>query len=287
MEIEEILGLSAFIVAMAVLISASIKDWKEREIPDIHWVVLGVIGLAMFVSYSIYLTGFRWEYVCLAAGTAMILTDILWDKEFNPFVFYFAMAVLFIVPLYPNMSEDIFRAWASVPLCYLIFVGMYVLRIVRGGADVKCLIVLSILFPMYPQFFWSPLIEIRDALFSQIFVFSISVLFIAAVMVIPVAVYFAVRNAREGRFTKKMFSGYTMSISGAESSDVWPLEDIIDGRLTPIKIPQEEDISGIYDRLREAGQENVWVTPMIPFIVTITAATAILALIGNPLFFIV
>jgi len=285
-ETEAIFGVSAAVITIAVLISASIKDWKEREIPDIHWIVLGVIGLAMFVSYSVYMTGFRWEYVCLAAGTAMILLDIFSEKEFNPFIYYFLMALLFIVPLYGNMSDNIFIAWASVPLCYLVFLGLYLLGIVRGGADAKCLIVLSILFPLYPCFFGLPVIGIPDNSFSQIFVFSISVLFVAAVMVIPVIVYNATRNAKESGYSKKMFSGYRMDISLAENAKVWPLEDIIDGELTSIKTPKDEEIEIIYTRLREAGREDVWVTPMIPFIILITAATALMFIIGNPLFLI-
>jgi len=286
-ETEEIFGVAAVAVTMIVLISASIRDWKEREVPDTHWIALGIIGTALFITYSVHLTGFRWEYVCLAAGTAMILLDIFLDREFNPLIYYTAMALLFIVPLYNNMADDIFRAWASVPVCYLVFVGMYLLSIVRGGADVKCLITLSIMFPFYPGLFGLPVIDVPGNLFSQIFVFSISALFIAAVMVIPVILYFAARNAKESGFSRRAFSGYRTSISQAENGHVWPLEDIVDGKLTSIKMPEEEEIADIYARLRAAGHENVWVTPMIPFIVLIAAATALLIIIGNPLFLIV
>jgi len=283
-EFEELLGASAAIISIAVLISASIKDQKDREVPDTHWAILGVAGMILFFFYSVNLTGFRQEYILLAAGTVMILIDILWEKEFNPFVFYFIMAILFIVPLYGNLSEGIFRAWASIPLCYLIYVGMYVFGVIRGGADVKCLIALSITFPNYPMYFGLPIIGAGDLLFSQIFVSSISILFFAAAMSVPVALYYGLRNAKEGSFSGKMFSGYSLAISEAEKAYVWPLEDIIDGELAPIKIPDEEDIESIYSRLKEAGQERVRVTHMIPFVVPITAATIMVLLIGNPLF---
>ena len=237
--------------------------------------------------YSIHTTGLRWEYLCLIAGTILILLDVFWDREFNPLVFYVLMALLFIIPLYSSFSEPIMKAWASIPICYIIFLGMYVLNIVRGGADVKCLIVLSIMFPIYPQFFGFPLINVPEAAMSQIFVYSISVLFLAAILAIPVIFYFMFRNIRDRNISKRMFSGHMMLISDAEGADVWPLEDIVDGELSHIKIPDEEEIDGIYTRLKEAGHEKVWVTPMIPFIVMITAAVAILTLIGNPLFLIV
>jgi preflagellin peptidase FlaK len=285
-ETEEIIGIVAVIITVAVLVSASVRDWKDREVPDVHWIVIGSAGLILFLIYSIDLTGFRWEYVLLAAGTAMVLLDILWDKEFNPLLFYLPMALLFIIPLYPNMSENIFIAWASVPVFYLIFVGLYMTNVVRGGADVKCLITLTVMFPIYPHFFGLPLIEIPNLLFSQIFVFSISVLFVAALMTIPLILYFGVRNAKDSGFSKRMFSGYRMKMSEAEGADVWPLEDIVDGETKRIKIPDEEEVEGIYARLKEAGKEDVWVTPMIPFIIMIAAAVAVMVIIGNPLFLI-
>jgi len=283
-EIEEIIGLSAFVIAMAVLVSASIGDWRKREVSDIHWAVLGAAGLILTFSLSVYLTGFRWEYLCLAAGTVLILVDILSDKEFNPFIFYLAMALLFIVPLYPNLSEDIMIAWASVPACFLIFVGLYYFGIIRGGADVKCLITLSIMFPLYPQFLGLPFFGVPDNIMPQIFVCSISILFLAALMVIPMIMYFAAKNAGKEKFSGRIFSGYRMEISEAESSDVWPLEDIVEGELVSIKIPKDEDTKEIFSRLKEAGREDVWVTPMIPFVIMIAAATAAVILIGSPLF---
>ncbi|MDR1690682.1 MAG: hypothetical protein LBR42_02405 [Candidatus Methanoplasma sp.] len=285
MDAGELLGLSVLIATIAVLISASISDWKRREVSDRHWMVLGTIGLASLIIYSVHTTGFRWEYICLAAGVSMILLDILSGREFNPLVFYAVMALLFIVPLYPNMSEDVMRAWASIPLCYLIYVCMYILRIIRGGADVKCLIVLSISFPIYPQLFGLPLIDIPGYAINQ-YVFSISVLLVASLFTIPIIVYFVLKNAKAGVYTKRMFSGYRMDISDAERSDVWPLEDIIDAKLTRIKIPDDEKIPEIYARLRNEGCGTVWVTPMIPFIIMITIAVVVVTLVGSPLFLI-
>ncbi|MCL2148491.1 MAG: hypothetical protein FWH47_04035 [Methanomassiliicoccaceae archaeon] len=286
MDTEEALGILAFAIAMAVLASAALSDWRKREASDAHWAVLGAAGLVLAVALSVQQTGFRWEYVCLAAGTAMILLDVLWDREFNPLAFYSLTALLFIVPLYPNMSDDVMRMWASVPACYLVFVGMYLLGVVRGGADAKCLIALSVMLPVYPRFLGLPLAGIPDGVVSQVFVPSISVLFVAAVLTVPVVAYFAARNAGKGVPLRRMLSGYRMGIAEAEASKVWPLEDIVDGSLESIRVPEDEDMPGIYARLREAGREDVWVTPMLPFLLPMAAATAVVVLVGSPLFLI-
>ncbi|MDR3074924.1 MAG: hypothetical protein LBU30_02650 [Candidatus Methanoplasma sp.] len=286
MEAGELLGTVAFAVTIAVLVSASVSDWRDREVPDWHWIVIGVLGLIIMLAYSVLQTGFRWEYVCLAIGTSLILFDIFADRDFDPFLFYFTMALLFIVPLYSDTSDQIMRAWASIPVCYLIYLGMYVLGIVRGGADVKCLIVLSVMFPLYPRFLGMPLIDVPGNIAGQIFVYSVSVLFLAAVATIPVILYFVARNIRNGDRSRKMFSGYRMSVNRAEGANVWPTEDVVDGKLKTISIPDEEEMDGIYARLKEEGYDTVWVTPMIPFIIMITAAVAVVTLIGNPLFLI-
>jgi len=288
-ETTEILALLAFLITMAVLISASIKDWKEREVPDVHWIVLSLSGLFLFLVYSVNAMGFRWEFVLLAIGTLMIIVDILFEKDLGitlTTLYYVLTAMLFIVPLWGNMSDPIFIAWASIPVATLIYVGMFFLNIVRGGADVKCLIALSIMIPIWPAFFGLPLIEVSNVAFSQIFVFSISALFIAAILTVPMIPYYAFKNAKEGNVSKKMFAGNKMKVEEAEEADVWPLEDVVDGQVEEIPIPEEKEMDAIYSRLKEAGHEKVWVTPMIPFIIFITVATGILFIIGNPLFLI-
>jgi preflagellin peptidase FlaK len=287
-ETDVALWIMALLITIVILVIASIKDWMEREVPDICWAVLGIAGLALFFSYSVYLTGFRMEYIPLSAAVVLVILDILWeDNIFHPVAYYFTMGLLFIVPLYRLLPEDVEMAkiWVSIPLCYLLYVGLHYLNVIRGGADVKCLITLSIVFPVYPMLFGLPLIEVPGTAVSQIIVFSISVLFVAALMSIPIALYIASKNAKEG-FSKKRFTSYKMEISKAESSKVWPLEDIVDGKCVPIKIPEEEDFGSIYSRLREAGMEEVRVTPMIPFIILITIAVAIVVVIGSPLFLI-
>jgi len=77
-----------------------------------------------------------------------------------------------------------------------------------------------------------------------------------------------------------------MDVSKAERSHVWPLEDVADGDLVRIRIPDDDEIEGIFSRLRDAGRTTVRVTPRIPFIIPIAAAAATVILIGNPLFLI-
>ena len=281
-----IIGIVAVVLTIAILLSAAISDWRDREVSDIHWAILGISGLVLFLLYSVLETGFRIEYILLTIGTLLLMVDILWNGDFNPFVFYFIVAVLFIVSLFGNMSDPVMIAWASIPLCYLMFLGMYMFNIIRGGADVKCLITLSVMFPVYPVFFGFPLIDVPMDAASQIFVFSLSALFVAAVMVIPVLFYFIFRNLKNGKLTRKTLHGYWMNIEKAKQAKVWPIEDIEDGESVFINIPHDEDIPMIYERLEGEGRTDVWVTPMIPFLIPVLFSVLFLVIVGNPLFLI-
>ena len=286
MEEGTAIGVVAVVLTLAVLLSAAVSDWREREVSDRHWLILGISGLLLFVLYSVLEFGFRWELILMSMGTIMLIADILWDKDFNPILFYPLVALLFIVPLYGNMSDPLMVAWASIPLCYLLYLGLYIFDIIRGGADAKCLITLSMMFPIYPTFFGFPLIGVADSTAAHIFVFSFSVFFIAAVMMIPIALYFVIRNIGNGKSSFKIFQGYRLDIDVAKRSKVWPIEDVRDGEIIGIGIPDEKDIEEIYKRFESEGIKEVWVTPMIPFLIPITIATIFIIVIGNPLFFI-
>ncbi|MDR2846518.1 MAG: hypothetical protein LBV63_04465 [Candidatus Methanoplasma sp.] len=277
--------IAALAITVPVLASAGLSDWKKREVSDIHWAVAGMSGLLLFTLYSLAESGVRWEYFCLAAATAMVLADILWDKEWNPIIFYSVMAVLFVVPLYSNAGDPLNTAWASIPLCYLVVMGMYMFGIVRGGADAKCVIVLSMLFPIYPSLFVLPLIPVPTGVASEIFVPAISVLFLAALFSISLVIYFAAVNIRNGDRGRHLLSGFRMAIDDAERSKVWPVEDVVDGAVVFSHI-SDENTSEVYSRLRNANAEKVWVTPMIPFIIPLYAATVFIVLVGNPIFLI-
>jgi preflagellin peptidase FlaK len=277
----EVLWLTAFAVTVPVIASAALSDWRTREVSDRHWAAIGGVGTILFLIYSIMEEGLKWEFLCLAAGSALILADVLWERDSGPKALYPIMAAVFAVPLYFLHGDGLFSAWLSVPVCYLMYLAMYYTGILKGGADAKCLIVLSMMFPVFPQAFGLPLIEVNGVA-AAIFVPSLSILFFSSVAVIPIAAAMAAVNAIRGDFDRRMFTGRRMDIDAAASAHVWPIEDAVNGEIVRIK---PNDRSGeVFERLRDAGAEKVWVTPMLPFIVPMAAVALIVLTIGNPLF---
>jgi preflagellin peptidase FlaK len=148
----------------------------------------------------------------------------------------------------------------TIPVCYVLFVILFLTGTIKGGADVKCLMSIAIMFPVYPLF-GDPLIAV-PLMISKIISFPIAVLFHAAVLSMLLVIPMAARNIMRGD-TKfpKLFTGYRMDATKAQNSHVWTMD--------------ENEV---------ADDGRIWVTPKIPFIVPITAAAIFLVFAGNVLF---
>jgi len=273
-----------FAVVIAVMVSASISDWRKREASDVHWIVLGAFGVACMI-YSAFQGPIGIEHAMIISGTAMILIDILWDRERRMSVsvlFYAVMAAMFVLPLISSSGDPDIVEFMTIPAAFLIFVGMFFAGILRGGADVKCLIVLAIVFHAYPSFSGFPMIAVPGNGVQLIFQFPLMVLFHAALFSLSVGVFYVVVNIMRGDTEiPYMFTGFRMKTSDAKTAHVWPMQTVVDGKV--IRTTRAQDPEVIFE-LESAGEERIWVTAMIPFLIPITVSIIFVTLIGNLLF---
>ncbi len=274
------------LAVVAILVSAAVSDIRYREVHDSHWLAIGILGIAVWFAMSFDL-GMKWEYAVIAIGFAAILFDVLWDSDRSFSVSALIYGVIFAslcIPYIASPSDDWVITGLMAGVFYVIYLLMYMSGALRGGADAKCMISLTVAFPVYPSFFGMPIIAVPEGLLPTVFVFSLAVLFCALLFSLTAVIYFAYRNAGKVKMNRLALSGYVMNLDEAEKSHVWPMHDVEDGELVRIPIPEETD--EIYARLREHGEKEIWVTPMIPFILPILAATVFVTVLGNPLFLI-
>jgi len=243
-----------------------------------------VFGIACMI-YAISSEPFRLEYVTPVIGAAMILADILWPKERGPAVtvmFYVIMASMFVFPLVSAWGDPVAMGLMTVPAAYLIFMAMFAAGIVKGGADVKCLIVLAMVFPSYPVFKGLPMIAVPDVLIADVFQFSLMVLFHAALFSLSVGLYYIAVNVRRGDTDMPyMFLGYRMDVADAKGAHVWPMHKVVDGKAVRTRKAQDP---GVISEIERTGEERIWVTAMVPFLVPVTIAIIFVAFVGNILF---
>ncbi len=263
------LGLPSICIVTAILLSASYQDIRCREVSDLHWAIIGIVGVIMvFIDLQgVY-------RITATIGSAMILFGILcpFDLPKVVWVLYDIITVgLFLIPAISSPEYMVGSLCIIVPT--IVFYAMYALGILRGGADTKCMIVMSIAFHGDVSSY-----AITGTSVSPL-PFPFIVLFYAALMTSAYALTIMSHNvfARNGIGFRPW---YRVSIAEARGSYVWPKQDVIDGDIVTIKGVSD---GSAYDRLEDVGAKDVLVTPMIPFIVPITVAFVFVSILGDPL----
>lgn len=273
-----------FVLFVAILVPACLDDYRKREASDVYWMLLGAVGLAFMVWDS--LDAISLQRIGVTVGTAFILFYFLWQKEEDPVrpsVFVIVTGLLFAVSALRGWDDVFVRTSMVVPLATAALVAMYYMGVVKGGADVKCLIVTAIVFQTYPEFFGLPMISVSESALSVIFPFIVAVFFMAALFSMLSLPPIIIRNLVRGdRKMPQMLSGYVIPLQKAREKHVWPMENVIEGVHVFTSAPQDDP--GVYDALESIGRDRVWVTPKIPFLIPILAAVVFVAIIGNPFF---
>jgi len=162
----------------------------------------------------------------------------------------------------------------TIPMAIvLVFAGM-------GGADAKALLAIAVLTPLIPHMkigielpLWTAPVELP---------FSIIVLINALLLFLGIPLMFLLLNAARGdlEFPAALL-GYKMRACDIGTSFVWPMEKMVEEKRVKTILPQKDvDISTF-------GDEVIWVTPKVPFLIPLTVGYAISFIFGDILFWII
>jgi len=283
------LALAQLALTGIVLGIGSYKDWKTRRVQNTYWIVLSAAAILLLLA-RIGIEGQPTEYALVIIPILAILSDVYLDYEgagalatIVPVAKY-AIAIVSIIAMAAMWINDhYFVSLLTAPIMMLIVVVMYMLDIVRGGADAKALIALSIMFPFYPAFASFPILQSHEWFAEVLFPFSFVVLINAAIIVALLPLAFLVKNMAAGEFRfPHAFVGYKMDAEEARGKFVWLMERMEDGKHWLYTKPRRvEDLGKELDLLVEAGHTRVWVTPKVPFIVPMFLSLFFTAIVGN------
>ncbi len=282
-------------IAFIILAMASRSDWLTREASDKYWILIGLVGL-LFLGIQIYSDGVNALYYLTLIPIAIIFLDTFLDRpglfedglNLAPVIMYGTAACILGFLLYEFGTAPYLWQLLIAPIMMVVFILLYKIDIIKGGADAKALMALSILFPTYPVFSNFPLISIPTNIPQFVFPYPLLLLFNAAILVlaIPLAMFFYNLAKRNVRFPA-MFLGYPMSTSDAKSKFVWPMEYVEDGEIKMTLFPKDpESTIPMIDELEAAGKKEIWVTPKVPFLIPLTVSIIFSAVVGNILFLI-
>jgi preflagellin peptidase FlaK len=281
-------------LSLSILAYASFLDLKTRKVPNIYWIGLGVAGLGL-ILVQLYVDEMPIEYLLVFVPILAILADVYLGSEeettrakLTTFGKYALALGSILVLAYRYGGDEYFQHLLAIPIIMLFVVIMYMLDIVRGGADAKALISLSILFPFYPAFGSIPFIHGETSAAETLLPFSFSILVNAAIIVALTPLVFLARNLSRREFAFPLgLLGYKLDTADIANKHVWLMESIVDGKLVTHARPRRhEDQKADIELLASSGHKRVWVTPKIPFIVPMFVSLILTAVVGNVLLFI-
>jgi preflagellin peptidase FlaK len=279
--------------AVIVLAYASMLDWRTRRVPNVYWIALSLAGLAL-IPIQLLVDEMDLKYLLITVPILVILSDVYWSSEeggpldkYMPFAKYAVAAVAIVALAYLWGTDEYFQHFLALPIMMLFIVILYMLDIIRGGADAKALLSLTILFPFYPALGSLPFLHSDTPSAEIVFPFSFVILVTAAVVVVVLPLGFLAKNIASKDFEFPLaFVGYRMDSAKIGQNHVWLMERIQDGRhVSSTRTRRDEDLGKEVDALSKAGYKRIWVTPKIPFIVPITVSIVLSTVIGNWLFY--
>lgn len=278
-------------VSVVILAIASVLDWRTRRVPNKYWIAMSALAIVIMV-FQAALDGWPVSYMLVLIPIIAVLADVYLEPSPSPLaklapVAEYTVAIASVVVLGVVLgNERTFRHLLAIPVMMLLVVLLYMLDIVKGGADAKALIALSIMFPFYPSLGPFPLAW-RSSTTDFLFPFALAVLFTGAIIVALMPLWFLAVNLKNGdlRFPQA-FLGYKIPASEALRKPVWLMERIIDGKHVAYARPRpDEDLAKEVEQLVSHGHDRVWVTPKVPFMIPMLGAFVICALFGNVLLY--
>ena len=177
-----------------------------------------------------------------------------------------------------------FQLFKSLILGAIFASLLYILNF--GGADVKAIISLSLLFPNYPFF---SLLHLRLPLMGvpPLDIFVLSMLTNALLIAISAPLALFLYNSFRRNFSPLMFIGWKVGISDLREKKNYKLMHEIKTVSGKKKYvwggiePTEEILSHLEELEREKKIDGVWITPELPFILYLTAGFFITVFYGD------
>jgi len=280
------------LIAIVILSYASIQDVRTRKAQNALWIVLAAAALIL-LPVQLVADGESLAYVLVVVPILAILADVYWDgKEdsamarYGPWAKYSMWFIATVALGYAWVDRLYFQHLLAIPVMMFFFVVMYMLGLIRGGADAKAMISLAILFPLYPALGGFPLLHGSTGSAQLLFPFAFVILFTAAIITALTPIYYLSRNlaSRDMKFPQSLF-GYKAEHSQLKGKHVWLMERMEGGEhVIYVRPKKDEDLEKEIDLLVRSGHTRLWITPMIPFLVPMLLSLVFSTVVGNLIF---
>ena len=268
-------------------------DHKTRRVPNQTWLISGTIA-SVFLAYEFTTEEYSLHIWALLVATIVLFYNAFVDEyvlDNNQMMLWRAVQVLGILCaayfLFSVESEELSAQdyklvdVVSISILILLMYVWFYLGPTIGGADVKAIMALGLVTPFTLSFSGDTFTAFETRGFPYPFVVFMNSLLLY--LLIPL--YLAVYNVIKGNLEKpyfQIFFGTKMKINLARESFVWPMQQIIGGKVVMVAFVKNKDDSDTqWDKLEESGVDNPWITFKIPYIIPLALAFVLSAIFGD------
>jgi preflagellin peptidase FlaK len=285
------------VLGLAFLAIAAVMDVRTRKVHNRLWFIMFFVGI-MVLELG-YITAKAPAALLLTPIPAMIFFIVIFTEgeigedalseganmALTVLLIVVAIAIMIFQGQVLKYSTDWVRS-LHIPIIVVVSYGLYLVGMLRGGADAKAFMCLAVLAPFYPSIGPMPFIRSPEQMMI-ILPFALVVLFDSALATMLVPLGYAVYNLGRGETDRRMFFGYRMDLKMVPHKFVWLMEKMEDGEMVTELFPKrgtKKQLMRDIKALQKAGKKRVWVTPKIPFMVPMVAGYLLAFVAGNLIF---
>jgi len=286
-----------FVLGLAFLAIAAVMDVRTRKVHNRLWFIMFFVGI-MVLELG-YITSKAPAALLLTPIPAMIFFIVIFtegeigedalSEGANMALTVLLLVVAIAIIIYQGQMLKYSSDWVRslhIPIMIAVSYGLYLVGMLRGGADAKAFMGLAVLAPFYPSIGPMPFIGSPEQMMI-ILPFALVVLFDSALATMLVPLGYAVYNVGRGDIDRRMFFGYRLALKLVPHRFVWLMEKMEDGEMVTELFPKrgtKKQLLRDIKALQKAGKKKVWVTPKIPFMVPMVAGYLLAFVAGNLIF---
>ncbi len=236
-----------------------------------------------------------YSFLSFCVGGVLLLVAAFMDAREREISDAVWIAMLLAALVFLAVDFNPLMLFTSLTVASVLALALYKLNF--GGADIKAIFAIALLFPRYPKFACFPLAGI-----PPLEIFVLSVVTNALILGISAPLTLFVANALRGNFSPLMFLGFKVPADSLRNRRFFRLMHAPPAPPAPTAPtapnaqsakckyvwgglePSEEYLRQIEDAAKRGIVKEVWITPELPFVVFLTAGFFTASLLGDFIF---
>lgn len=227
-----------------------------------------------------------YSFLSFCVGGVLLLVAAFMDAREREISDAVWIAMLLAALVFLAVDFNPLMLFTSLIVASVLALALYKLNF--GGADIKAIFAIALLFPRYPKFACFPLAGI-----PPLEIFVLSVVTNALILGISAPLTLFVANALRGNFSPLMFLGIKVPADSLRNRKFFRLmhaPTASTAKSAKCKYvwgglePSEEYLRQIEDAAKRGIVKEVWITPELPFVVFLTAGFFTASLLGDFIF---